>query len=235
VRPVVIERGRLHYSWANDLTFPSIRPISQASVATSDVHWEDLIIHEKIGQGGFGVVYKGEWKGRNVAVKKVYSEEMEDRELESFRMETEIMRYVTAPSQAKPSQAVLCYCCCVWWIIYLSILSGCVGSFSLTRHAATVQNRNLSHPNIMGCLAASLDSPNVFIVTELMGKGSMSDVLKNEPTLPWSIKLQMAIHAAEGMKYLHSRVPPIVHRDLKSLNLLVGAFLSLSFSLSLIP
>jgi len=87
----------------------------------------------------------------------------------------------------------------------------------------------------MGCLAASLDSPNVFIVTELMGKGSMSDVLKNEPTLPWSIKLQMAIHAAEGMKYLHSRVPPIVHRDLKSLNLLVGAFLSLSFSLSLIP
>lgn len=107
MRPVVIERGRLHYSWANDLTFPSIRPISQASVATSDVHWEDLIIHEKIGQGGFGVVYKGEWKGRNVAVKKVYSEEMEDRELESFRMETEIMRYVTAPSQATPSRAVL--------------------------------------------------------------------------------------------------------------------------------
>jgi hypothetical protein len=61
--------------------------------ASTDVKWSELTIREKIGQGGFGVVYKGEWKGMAVAVKKVFSEEMDERELESFRMETEIMRY----------------------------------------------------------------------------------------------------------------------------------------------
>ena len=33
----------------------------------------------------------------------------------------------------------------------------------------------------------------------------------------------MAFDAAKGMQYLHSRQPPIIHRDLKSPNLLVDA------------
>lgn len=34
-------------------------------------------------------------------------------------------------------------------------------------------------------------------------------------------RLRMAIDVAEGMAYLHSRDPPIIHRDLKSHNLFV--------------
>ncbi len=39
--------------------------------------------------------------------------------------------------------------------------------------------------------------------------------------LSWGRLLSMAHDAAKGMLYLHSRHPPIVHRDLKSANLLV--------------
>ena len=35
------------------------------------------------------------------------------------------------------------------------------------------------------------------------------------------LRLRMAIDVAEGMAYLHSRNPPIIHRDLKSHNLFV--------------
>ena len=48
-----------------------------------------------------------------------------------------------------------------------------------------------------------------------------SRIVVNKPLLPWSQRLQYAADAAEGMQYLHSRNPPLLHRDLKSLNILV--------------
>lgn len=41
--------------------------------------------------------------------------------------------------------------------------------------------------------------------------------------LNWVRLLSMALDAAKGMLYLHSRSPPIAHRDLKSANLLVDS------------
>jgi serine/threonine protein kinase len=40
--------------------------------------------------------------------------------------------------------------------------------------------------------------------------------------LPWDRRWALARDAALGLYYLHTRSPPIVHRDLKSGNLLVG-------------
>ena len=39
--------------------------------------------------------------------------------------------------------------------------------------------------------------------------------------LDWRRRLRLALDAAKGMFYLHSRQPPVLHRDLKSANLLV--------------
>lgn len=39
--------------------------------------------------------------------------------------------------------------------------------------------------------------------------------------LGWNRRLNMALEAAKGMLYLHSRAEPVLHRDLKSANLLV--------------
>jgi serine/threonine protein kinase len=41
--------------------------------------------------------------------------------------------------------------------------------------------------------------------------------------LTWERLLGIALDAARGMLYLHTRQPPIAHRDLKSANLLVNA------------
>ncbi|XP_074576115.1 putative leucine-rich repeat receptor-like serine/threonine-protein kinase At2g14440 [Curcuma longa] len=44
------------------------------------------------------------------------------------------------------------------------------------------------------------------------------------PVLTWAQRLQIAYQAAQGLDYLHTECnPPIVHRDVKSSNILLGA------------
>jgi serine/threonine protein kinase len=65
---------------------------------------------------------------------------------------------------------------------------------------------------------------------EYCSRGSLLDVLRAGHVSPqaalqltWVRRLSMALDAAKGMLCLHARAPPIVHRDLKSPNLLVDA------------
>ena len=59
-------------------------------------------------------------------------------------------------------------------------------------------------------------------VAPLQDNGSLAELLRKGP-IEWRVKLQLALDAAEGMLYLHSREPPVIHRDLKTSNLLVNA------------
>ncbi|AVR52835.1 serine/threonine protein kinase [Marseillevirus Shanghai 1] len=80
---------------------------------------------------------------------------------------------------------------------------------------------NLRHPNVILFMAACTKPPNMCIVMEYMGLGSLYEVLHNEliPAMPPALCIQLATQAAKGMHFLHSS--GIAHRDLKSLNLLV--------------
>ncbi|OIS96440.1 serinethreonine-protein kinase edr1 [Nicotiana attenuata] len=60
------------------------------------------------------------------------------------------------------------------------------------------------------------------IVTEFLPRGSLFRLLqRNSSKLEWRRRIHMALDIARGMNYLHHLNPPIVHRDLKSSNLLV--------------
>ncbi|ETV99798.1 TKL/DRK protein kinase, variant 1 [Aphanomyces invadans] len=85
---------------------------------------------------------------------------------------------------------------------------------------------NLRHPNIVQFIGASWNSySNICFVTEFLDRGDLYSVLKN-PRVQLSWKqplLSMAIDISRGMAYLHSMDPPIIHRDLKSMNILVSS------------
>src|SRR5690606_12138450 len=52
--------------------------------------------------------------------------------------------------------------------------------------------------------------------------GDLSNFLKsNSNLMNWALKLKIAKDIASGMLFLHSARPPIIHRDLKSPNVLV--------------
>lgn len=85
---------------------------------------------------------------------------------------------------------------------------------------------NLRHPNIVQFIGASWNSySNICFVTEFLERGDLFAVLRNpKNSLSWAEPLlRMAIDTCRGMAYLHSMNPPIIHRDLKSMNILVSS------------
>ncbi|KAL2608289.1 hypothetical protein R1flu_026862 [Riccia fluitans] len=89
------------------------------------------------------------------------------------------------------------------------------------RHEVAVIMR-LRHPNIILFMGACTVPPDICIVMEYAANGSLYGVLHNPNIgIDMATVVRWASEAARGMNYLHTRNPPIVHRDLKSVNLLV--------------
>ena len=83
--------------------------------------------------------------------------------------------------------------------------------------------RQLRHPNILLYLGGNITTPPYFLVTEYYENGNLFQFLhgKDAPDLEDVERLNLALEIAQGINYLHSFNPPILHRDLKSLNILL--------------
>lgn len=86
----------------------------------------------------------------------------------------------------------------------------------------------LRHPNLValyGC--TSRHSRELLLVYEYIPNGTVADHLHgsraNDHALTWYRRLAIAIEAADALAYLHAINPPIVHRDIKTTNMLVDA------------
>lgn len=88
----------------------------------------------------------------------------------------------------------------------------------ITREMLTL--RDVRHPNVVQLMGLCKHSSGIYIVTEYIPGGHLRRLLKNrELDLPWSLRIRIAQDIMMALTYLHSR--GIVHRDLKSQNLLV--------------
>lgn len=133
----------------------------------------EVELGRKLGKGAFGTVFKGKLRGKEVAVKKLHVQDLDEDALEDFKAEVEIMS-------------------------------------------------KLRHPNVVLFMGCCLQPGQYMMVTELMPKGSVYDLLRDKAN-PLSFKQRMAMarDAALGMNWLHCSKPPFIHRDLKTQNLLV--------------
>lgn len=80
------------------------------------------------------------------------------------------------------------------------------------------------HKNVVSLVGFCFDASEQMLVYEFIPNGSLKESLsgKSGIRLDWLRRLRIALGAARGLQYLHELAnPPIIHRDIKSNNILL--------------
>ncbi|KAL0047223.1 hypothetical protein WJX82_010034 [Trebouxia sp. C0006] len=179
------------------------------------IEYSDLTFRKVIGEGSIGRVHLGRWQETDVAIKVL------------GHIPSSAIVPVAAPMQSTGQMSA----------INEGdsdkdegtdedILDSSIDNTIKTLEREVSIMSAIRHPNVVLFMGVCLDPP--CMVTEFCARGSMFDVLAKARTsallaqqLDWPKRVSMALDAAKGMLQLHSHKPPILHRDLKSPNLLV--------------
>ncbi|KAG7972945.1 hypothetical protein I3843_07G206000, partial [Carya illinoinensis] len=85
------------------------------------------------------------------------------------------------------------------------------------------------HKNLVSLVGFCFEQREQILVYEYIQNGSLMDSLsgKSEFRLDWMMRLKVALGTARGLAYLHEHAnPPIIHRDIKSSNILLDVSLN---------
>ncbi|KAK4837093.1 hypothetical protein QYF36_002741 [Acer negundo] len=97
---------------------------------------------------------------------------------------------------------------------------GCVNFQAQVKLLMRVHHRNLT--NLIGYCN---EGTNMGLVFEYMANGNLQQHLsdRNTTILSWEDRLKIALDVAQGLEYLHQGCkPPVVHGDIKSVNILLN-------------
>ncbi|XP_024542383.1 calcium/calmodulin-regulated receptor-like kinase 1 [Selaginella moellendorffii] len=80
----------------------------------------------------------------------------------------------------------------------------------------------LHHRNLVNLVGYCTEREHRMLVYEYMSNGSLADLLSSKEPLKWDWRVRVSQDIARGIEYLHDgAVPPVIHRDIKSANVLL--------------
>ncbi|KAK9807281.1 hypothetical protein WJX73_007482 [Symbiochloris irregularis] len=180
------------------------------------VEFKDLQFVRLIGEGSIGRVHHGRWQETDVAIKTLNSLQ-------------HIQASMSAAEHAPDDETMVEECTGDDDPPPIAVDSGFRSDEaavlrSLEREVSVMAS--IRHPNVVLFMGVCLQP--ACLVTEWCSRGSVYDILakaRKNPALAaqleWPRRLAIALDAAKGMLQLHSHRPVILHRDLKSPNLVV--------------
>ncbi|WVZ90857.1 hypothetical protein U9M48_037116, partial [Paspalum notatum var. saurae] len=102
--------------------------------------------------------------------------------------------------------------------------------------SAEVQHlTRVHHRNLVSLIGYCKDKKHLALVYEYMHGGNLEGRLRGEASaatsLTWHQRLKIALDSAHGLEYLHKACqPPLIHRDVKTTNILLSADLEAKIS-----
>ncbi|KAI3960601.1 hypothetical protein MKX01_003775 [Papaver californicum] len=85
---------------------------------------------------------------------------------------------------------------------------------------------SLKHKNITPLIGVCINNNDLILVYDFFSKGSLEENLhekRGKNGMPWDLRLKVAIRIAEAINYLHNECArPVIHRDIKSSNVLLS-------------
>ncbi|XP_049381687.1 receptor-like protein kinase FERONIA [Solanum stenotomum] len=81
------------------------------------------------------------------------------------------------------------------------------------------------HENLLSLIGYCIEGHEMLLVYDYMPRGSLADNLykmdRNSSSLSWERRLKIAMGAARGLDFLHTSQNRVIHRDIKSSNILL--------------
>ena len=194
---------------------------------------DEMRVTELIGSGGFAEVYRATWQGASVpgavAALAVAASPLEDSHHHHQQQQQQLQLGGGSGGPGGGGGGGGGACLEVAVKVLKAMPRQADGLAAFCKEIGLMQR--LRHPNVIPLLGVSLsrNCGTLSVITELMPRGSVFQLLhpmgSGRPgvPLPRVLAMRMLADCARGMSYLHSMSPPIIHRDLKSQNLLVAA------------
>ncbi|XP_027062604.2 calcium/calmodulin-regulated receptor-like kinase 1 [Coffea arabica] len=91
-------------------------------------------------------------------------------------------------------------------------------------HAEVMLLGRLHHRNLVNLVGYCAEKGQRMLIYVYMSRGCLASHLYSEELEPlsWELRVQIALDVARGLEYLHDgAVPPVIHRDIKSSNILL--------------
>ncbi|KAK9060837.1 hypothetical protein SSX86_021543 [Deinandra increscens subsp. villosa] len=88
----------------------------------------------------------------------------------------------------------------------------------------------LRHPHLVKLIGYCCEDEHRVLVYEYMPRGSLENQLfrRFSVSLPWSIRMKIALGVAKGLAFLHEAKKPVIYRDFKASNILLDSVRTIS-------